>query len=129
MTIGNTILSLLYKHDISQKQMAIDLGLAPSTLNGYINNRREPDYDTLIRFAQYFHVSCDFLLGNPSPDSSENSCADKNDSHLTLNKQEIKLLNTFQSLTPDQMELVMAQIQLMHKQNMRKTDPGKTETA
>ena len=54
MTIGNNILALLYQRDISQKQMAIDLDIAPSTLNGYINARREPDYDTLIKFAQYF---------------------------------------------------------------------------
>lgn len=124
MTIGNTILSLLYKHDISQKQMAIDLGLAPSTLNGYINNRREPDYDTLVMFAQYFHVSCDYLLGNFPPDSQEDPSADK-DATFPLNKQEIKLLNTFRSLTPDQTELVMSQIQLMHKQNMRETASDK----
>mgnify|MGYP000012192615 FL=1 len=119
MTIGNNILALLYQRDISQKQMAIDLDIAPSTLNGYINARREPDYDTLIKFAQYFQVSCDYLLGNslsPTPSSEE---SDNQTLPFTLDKQELLLLNYFKSLTPNQMELIMSQVKLMHKQNLR----------
>lgn len=119
MTIGNNILALLYQRDISQKQMAIDLDIAPSTLNGYINARREPDYDTLIKFAQYFQVSCDYLLGNslsPTPSSEE---SDNQTLPFTLDKQDLLLLNYFKSLTPNQMELIMSQVKLMHKQNLR----------
>ena len=119
MTIGNNILALLYQRDISQNQMAIDLDIAPSTLNGYINARREPDYDTLIKFAQYFQVSCDYLLGNslsPTPSSEE---SDNQTLPFTLDKQELLLLNYFKSLTPNQMELIMSQVKLMHKQNLR----------
>lgn len=115
MTIGNTILSLLYKHNISQKQLAIDLDIAPSTLNGYINNRREPDYDTLLKFARYFHVSCDYLLNNFSLEFADDTDA----CPLVLDKQMIKLLNYFNSLSANQQELIMAQMQLMQKQNLQ----------
>ncbi len=117
MTLGNTLLNLLYENDISQKQMAIDLGISPSTLNGYINNRREPDYDTLLKFAGYFHVSCDYLLGSRC--GSQSCAKDSQKTPPPLNNQEIKLLNIFRSLTPDQMELTMAQVQLMSRQNKR----------
>lgn len=122
MMIGNILLHLIYEHDISQKQVAIELDIPPSTLNGYINNRREPDYDTLIRLAQYFHVSCDYLLGNSTSTSSNSDQSDNSMKSFTLDKQEVKLLKHFKSLTPDQMELVMAQIQLMCKQNSRHSD-------
>ncbi len=117
MTIGNNILSLLYKHDISQKQMAVDLGIAPSTLNGYINNRREPDYETLIKFAHYFHVSCDCLLGNTPPDVTDITPCENISKPISLTKQELKLLHSFQTLTSDQQELIMAQVHIMNRQN------------
>lgn len=116
MTIGNNILSLLYQRDISQKQMAIDLDIAPSTLNGYINNRREPDYDTLIKIAEYFQVSCDYLLGNYSLTAETPSEYKK---VPVLNKEDLKLLHFFHELTPNQKELIMAQAQLMCKQNLQ----------
>lgn len=129
MTIGNNILSLLYEHDISQKQMAIDLDIAPSTLNGYINNRREPDYATLLRFARYFHVSCDYLLGNAASQTSKLPASDSSALPFPLDKQEIRLLSYYKTLTPDQMELVMAQVQLMYRQNNRaKTTEESGET-
>lgn len=111
--IGARLLDLLYTHNISQKQLAIDIKIAPSTLNGYINNRREPDFATLLRIAQYFHVSCDYLLGNeegnvPSEDS------------LRLDKEDISLLRYFKKLHPDQRELLLAQAKFMHKQNQRR---------
>lgn len=47
MDFGQRLLQLLYHHGISQKQLALELKIAPTTLNGYVNNRREPDYKIL----------------------------------------------------------------------------------
>ena len=41
----------------------MELHIASTTLSGYINNHREPDFSTLIRMAHYFDVSTDYLLG------------------------------------------------------------------
>ena len=48
---------------ISQLQLAFDLNMNQNTISRYENLERQADYDTLIRFADYFGVSIDYLLG------------------------------------------------------------------
>lgn len=56
MNIGNTILNLLDKNNMSQRELAIKLQIAPTTLNGYIKNKHEPDCTTLKSIAETFGV-------------------------------------------------------------------------
>lgn len=46
-----------------QKVIAKALGIAPSTYSQYETGKREPDYSTLSKIADYFNVSVDYLLG------------------------------------------------------------------
>ena len=48
---------------ISQLKLAIDLGMNQNSISRYENLEREADYNTLIKFADYFDVSIDYLLG------------------------------------------------------------------
>lgn len=48
---------------ISQLQLAFDLNMNQNTISRYENLERQADYETLIRFADYFDVSIDYLLG------------------------------------------------------------------
>lgn len=48
---------------ISQLKLAMDLGMNQNTVSRYETEEREADYQTLIAFAEYFHVSVDYLLG------------------------------------------------------------------
>ena len=64
MLLGDIIKRLLDAHGISQKRLASDLNLSPTTLGNYIRNIRQPDFKTLIAFADYFNVSVDFLLSH-----------------------------------------------------------------
>ncbi len=48
---------------ISQIKLALDLNISQNTISRYENLERQADYHTLIRFADYFHVSLDYLLG------------------------------------------------------------------
>lgn len=47
---------------ISQVKLAIDLNMNQNSISRYENEVREADYKTLIAFADYFHVSIDYLL-------------------------------------------------------------------
>ena len=51
------------KKNISQLKLAIDLNLNQNTISRYENMEREADYETLIKIADYFNVSLDYLLG------------------------------------------------------------------
>lgn len=48
---------------ISQLKLAIDLNMNQNTISRYENMERQADYETLIKFADYFNVSVDYLLG------------------------------------------------------------------
>ena len=47
---------------ISQLKLALDLGLNQNSISRYENLEREADYTTLIKIADYFNVSIDYLL-------------------------------------------------------------------
>ena len=47
---------------ISQLKLAMDLGMNQNSISRYETYKREADYATLIKFADYFGVSIDYLL-------------------------------------------------------------------
>jgi len=50
------------KKNISQLKLALDLNMNQNSISRYENGEREADYNTLIKFADYFGVSLDYLL-------------------------------------------------------------------
>lgn len=48
---------------ISQYALAEKLGVAQSTIGNWEAGTREPNLDTIMRIADYFGVSLDFLIG------------------------------------------------------------------
>lgn len=57
-------LKLLRKQDeLTQDALAKALGISKSTISMYENGNREPDFETLESFADYFNVDLDYLMG------------------------------------------------------------------
>ena len=50
------------KRNISQLKLAMDLCMNQNSISRYETGVREADYATLIKFADYFNVSVDYLL-------------------------------------------------------------------
>lgn len=50
------------KKHISQLKMAMDLHMNQNSISRYENMERQADYATLIKIADYFNVSIDYLL-------------------------------------------------------------------
>ena len=65
----NRIIKLLRKErGITQKQAAEDLGVSQALLSHYEKGIRECGLDFVVRVADYYNVSCDYLLGrSPEP--------------------------------------------------------------
>lgn len=58
--------------NISQLKLALDLDMNQNSISRYETGERQADYETLIRFAEYFDVSLDYLLGRTdTPDFRE----------------------------------------------------------
>ncbi len=61
---GNKLRTLRESNGLLQKQLGNTLGISPSTIGMYEQNRREPDNNTLKKIANFFKVSTDYLLDN-----------------------------------------------------------------
>lgn len=95
MKFGEILRNLLEDRDMTQKQLAADLNIAPSTLGNYVQNTREPDFETLKRIADYFDITPDYLLDYHSDKIRSNS--------------EDELLRIFRALNTDQQQLYLEQ--------------------
>lgn len=62
-SLGGKILFLRTQRNICQKEFAMYLHVSVSTVSNYENNVHQPDIPTLIKIADYFDVSVDYLLG------------------------------------------------------------------
>ena len=55
---------------ITQKQLAIEIGMSETGYQHYERGTREPSLTNIVKLAKYFEVSSDYLLGlsdNPIP--------------------------------------------------------------
>lgn len=60
---GNKLKSLRSNLGKTQEEIAKSLGLSRAAYSHFENGRNEPDYETLKKISEYFHVSTDYLLG------------------------------------------------------------------
>ncbi len=61
---GERLKFLRENKNILQKELANVLNTTSQTISGWEISRTKPDYDTLVKIANYFNVSVDYLLGN-----------------------------------------------------------------
>lgn len=52
----------------TQLKVALDLNLNQNSISRYENGTREADYELLCRFADYYGVSVDYILGRTDQD-------------------------------------------------------------
>lgn len=67
MKIGDKLTYLRNSNNLSQAELAKKLNISRSSIGMFESNARIPTTDTLIRYAQFFEVSLDYLLGNERP--------------------------------------------------------------
>ena len=110
MTFGNRLKNLLDERQVTQKQLAQDLNIASTTVNGYVTDYREPDFATLDLLASYFSVSADYLIGR----------SEYEEKNKQLNANESEIINLFRILTCEQQEYLTGQAKLYIGCNSKK---------
>lgn len=61
--LSNNLEKLRKQNKITQKDFAKELGVPYTTYNAYELSKSIPTLDTLIKIADYFNVSLDYLVG------------------------------------------------------------------
>ena len=103
MSFGENLRTLIEERDMTQKELAAQLNIAASTMGSYVQNTREPDFETLKAIAKFFSVSIDYLLDNRTG--------------RTANHKEDELLRIFRSLEPSQQEICLEQCRVFVRMN------------
>lgn len=86
---------LRMERHLSQQKLANEFQLSQQSIYKYENNLAEPDIQTMIDFAVFFHTSVDYLIGNTSQSPEKNGIAD---SALALDPTEAHLIHLFRGL-------------------------------
>ncbi len=60
---GERLKVLRQAKGLTQKQLALQLGLSKSVVSSYENGFRFPSFDVLIKIASVFSTTTDYLLG------------------------------------------------------------------
>ncbi|SHJ26360.1 helix-turn-helix domain-containing protein [Hespellia stercorisuis] len=67
MNFASTLKHLRKSNDVTQEQLAKHLQVTRSAIAGYETKNKQPDFEKLVRIANYFHVSVDYLLTGLEP--------------------------------------------------------------
>lgn len=65
MFFADTLKKLRSKRGITQKELALTLSVSERTVRKYESGEMQPSTDNLIKLADHFSVSVDYLLGKP----------------------------------------------------------------
>ncbi|MDE5755902.1 MAG: helix-turn-helix domain-containing protein [Clostridia bacterium] len=68
----NRIKSLREDRDLRQIDVALKTGIDQRSLSNYETGKTKPDSEAIVRLAEFFGVSCDYLLGVTDTDLSSN---------------------------------------------------------
>ncbi|MBP1927059.1 transcriptional regulator with XRE-family HTH domain [Sedimentibacter acidaminivorans] len=111
-----TILFLIKKKGVTEKECLKQCGINTSFLTDWKNGRiKNPSYDKLVKIAQYFNVSTDYLLlGNDEIEKQKNLITNRNENDmLNLPKEEAELLDAFRHLNKYEKNIIIGKISEM----------------
>lgn len=93
--MSNRLKDLRRSAGLTQKDLATVLGVAQPTFSGWESGHFQIDYDSLIKIANYFNTSIDYLLGR---DSRHSSLQNNIPGNHAVRSDEEKLLDVYNSL-------------------------------
>lgn len=110
MKLGELLASLRKEKNILQKEVAAYLNVTVATISNYEKGVHSPDYETLVKLADFFDVSTDYLLQHTDYRASitllnkplvrDFTVSDLLNTVMTLDQQNLKsLLDYYELLT------------------------------
>ncbi len=89
---------------ISLKELGAEMGVAESTMSLYENGKRQPDYETLLKLAEFFGVTVDYLL--------------RGDDNFERLPEELVILNrNAKKMSPEKRQKLLEMARVMFKED------------
>ena len=94
--ISERLKKLLMDKQVRQKDLAEYLGITSNTVSYFITGKRRPNLEQIVKIANFFSVSTDYLMGLSDVSTTDKDI--KNACELTgLSEETIKYLSSFKS--------------------------------
>ena len=103
---------------LRQVDLAQILGISPQSLGYYENQVNKPDPDMLIKIANYFNVTIDYLLGREDDFGNVTVTTASPSAALTPDEQEI--LETYRNLPPHRRKTFMLFVESCNEESTYK---------
>ncbi len=112
MDIGKKIRNLRLQKNIPQNDLAKILGVSKSTMSNYERNYSTPDPDLIVKLADYFNVSIDYLFDYDISHRLEltRESSDYRPDGGVISKDEWNVLNYYSRLTDENRDYIKGQM-------------------
>ena len=125
MTFSQRLEELLKQKKVTWKEVSIELGIGKNQQKYWSDKDIAPDGKTLIKLAEYFGVSSDYLLGIEGLKQQSLDLLDNQT--LTLSAKEVQLVLKYRKL--DDEGRTMVESTLIQELRRIATDKGEADTA
>ena len=108
MTIVERLNNLIKQHGMNAAEACRALDISSTSFTDWKNERSKPSLDTVVKFADYFHLSLDWIVRGKEfePDSSSLPI----DSFDNLSIRERKCISKFHKLPPEYQDKLLSYI-------------------
>lgn len=105
------IIKLIEENGITAKKLTSDLEISSSSVSDWKKGKGKPSAEAIIKLANYFNVSTDYILLGKNKDSSI----------IPSDDSEKKVLSTFRLLNEDNQDIIIGKIkELLNEQKQDK---------
>lgn len=94
---GITLKKLRIEKQLTQSELASKVGFSKSAISMYENGKREPDFEVLEIFADFFNVNLMYLIGSESDRNESITIAAHHDGE-DWTEEELKEIEWFKEL-------------------------------
>lgn len=110
-TIGERIIFLREEREISQKALAIEIGITATTLSRYENGIYEPKAEIIRRLAVALDTTSDFLIGL----CTDFHKPDELSPHTNLSAEEYRLIKNYRDLNESNRARIEERVLTLHE--------------
>lgn len=101
----NNLNNLLKEKNITQLNLSMKVGITQETISAYINGKAKPSADTLIKLADYFNTTTDYIL-----DRTNINCKVEYVKPNNLTNEEFNIINKYRGLSTESKTKIEAYI-------------------
>ena len=95
---------------ITQEQLGKAIGVSQQAVNSYENTETQPDFNTLVKIADYFNVTVDYLLGHESHNELPAEIR-----KYSFGQEEIELISEYLGLSFNQKKCINPMVEALRK--------------